>query len=129
MENNKLLADLQRLKQMRQANPTLEAVIALHASIVTDSNRIRHWAAAKTKKVFSGKYAWSPEWQQAKAPVLLWKMVLKRLKGGTVKSKFLKRLMKQCQEPKALHLTMAEAQNKLDRAHNHFNAASMPPIG
>jgi hypothetical protein len=60
-QDNQILKDLEQLKQMRLDNSPVESVIALHASIIQESNKAKHWAAKKTRRVFLGKYAWSPE--------------------------------------------------------------------
>jgi hypothetical protein len=77
-QDNQIFQDLERLKQMRSDNSPVASVIALHAAILQESNQARLWSAKKTRRMFMGKYAWSPEWQEAKEPVLFWKLVLKK---------------------------------------------------
>lgn len=88
-EDNAVIKGCQHLKEMHKTKPCLEEVIALYAAILEDNERLKELAAEKTKKFCYGKYAWSPEWKEWKAPTLLWKNVVLQLKGHKVKGNYI----------------------------------------
>ena len=120
-QDNQIFKDLENLKRMRTDHSPLEAVIALHASIIHESNKAKHWAAKKTRRYFLGKYAWSPEWKAAKIPLLFWKLVLKRKRGGKVKRDYLRRLAHKCKNNDWWLLTTEEIQSRLSAAEAKFD--------
>jgi hypothetical protein len=122
-QDNKILQDLAQLKSMRGDMSKLSEVIALHAAISEENKLVCKWAADKTRRTFMGKYAWSPEWQEAKQPIWMWKMVTKKKKGGKVNGKYLKSLMHQCGHPKALHLSIPQLEANLSKAQSEFELA------
>ena len=120
-EGNAVLKNHKKLQELCANQASLEEIVTLHSSILADSTRLKQWAGNRVKKAFLGKYAWSPEWQEYKLPVLLWEKVVKRF-DGTVRPKYLPRLMNKCNEPGALRLTKAQAQLKLEAAKEDFAA-------
>jgi hypothetical protein len=120
-QDNQIFKDLDRLQQMRTDQSPLESVIALHASIIQENNKTRLWAAKKTRRIFLGKYAWSPEWKKAKTPMIFWSLVLKRKQGGKVKSDYLQRLQNQTEVDQWKNLSVSEIQSKLTAAKAKFD--------
>ena len=107
---------------MRTSQPPLHHVIATHAALIEENNRIRLEAAERTRHFFNTKYSWSPEWQAYKRPVCLWKLAIKRF-HGRVNGRFFRRLMNECKEPDAHTLTEDQCKAKLIQAEDEFNFA------
>jgi hypothetical protein len=72
--------------------------------------------------MFMGKYAWSPEWQEAKEPVLFLKLVLKKKQGGKVKTHYLQRLQRRCRNKDWWKLSLEEIMSRLSAAEVQFDA-------
>ena len=71
-----------------------------------------------------GAKQWTPDYQRLRENVALWRLVVKKLSGGSVQSKFLKRLMKSCNRTDALLVSFEEALENRAAAHRHEKAAA-----
>ena len=115
------LSKFQHLQTLRSNKGPVHEIISMHSTLLEENNQMRSEAARLARHVYRGKHAWSPDWQQHKDLVWLWKMCLKRFDPTKkVQARYLRRLMRQCGQPDALKLTKEEVQLRLSTAEDNF---------
>ena len=73
---------------------TPSVILEQHRVVLEAHNLMRQEAAQKTRHYFTGRHAWSPEWQLKKDKILLWQLCLKRFdREKKPQPRFLRRMM------------------------------------
>ena len=74
---NAIPKDLQKLKNMRREGASAFDIMLLHSKILKNSIKVRMEAARRTRHIYSGSYAWSPEWRKKERELQLWRIASK----------------------------------------------------
>ena len=86
------------------------------------------FADKNCRRVCMGAKQWTPDYQRLRENVALWRLVVKKLSGGSVHSRFLTRLMKSCGRMDALSVSLEEAMENRASAHRLEKAAASKSI-
>jgi hypothetical protein len=69
-------------------------------------NEAMMFANKHCRKLKMGAKQWTPNYQAARDKVTLWKLIVQKIQGKSVHTRFLKRLMTKCDKNGAIHSTL-----------------------
>ena len=116
--------EVQRLVTMCKEGASRIDIMIQHSHILKHSVRIRLEAARKTRHIYSGKWAWSPEWRKLERQVKLWRVAKQRF-HRRIRGRYLRRLMKRAGNQDCFQLN--EEQTILRHAEAHANLNAFKP--
>ena len=116
--------EVQRLVTMCKEGASRIDIMIQHSHILKHSVRIRLEAARKTRHIYSGKWAWSPEWRKLERQVKLWRVAKQRF-HRRIRGRYLRRLMKRAGNQDCFQLN--EEQTILRHAEAQANLNAFKP--